>query len=848
MRVPVEWLRSLTPVDAPAGEIAHRLADAGFEVETIHRTGEHWDSIVVGEVIKIDPHPDADRLNLPTVDFGGDPIQVVCGAWNFKVGDKIPFAPAGAALIDPYADEPVLKELKTARIRGVKSRGMICSPKELGLGDSHEGILVLDPDAPLGAPLADVLGDEVIEFELKANRPDALSMVGIAREAAALFGRPLKVLGPKPDETRPPLGLSVEIEVEDSELCARYSAAFVVDVELGESPPWLQRRLELAGVRPINSIVDVTNYVMLELGQPLHAFDWDTVRGGKVGIRPARPGERLTTLDGQDRELTADTLLITDAEGPIALAGVMGGLATEVTERTGTVLLESANFNQYSIRRTARRLALPSEASRRFEKGLPPELTTIALRRCVQLIEEIGAGRGEFLSADAYPAPRPINPVQLPFDRIERLIGVSYSREEVRRVLQAVEFTLAEEGDELLVTPPFWRRDVTYPADVIEDVARLIGYGRIPDTLPVGGVAGPVPGEIDSREDLVRDVLAGLGFTEVVGYALTSEARMARLVPPGLLAAHDSPSALGGPSSWTDVRADAMNAAGRAVADKLLPLDRTPVVLRNPLSRDDNVLRLTGLSTMLETLRANLRHTDRDLLLFEYAPSFIARLGDLPSESRTVTIVAGDRYTSSRWDETSATDLLFIKGAVDELLWRFGVAIELRDGREPPVRHVPLVHPTFATDQAAAVLNGDSAIAAYGQICPRVASAFDLDIPVWAALVDGAALLHHGGAERTFQAWSSYPPARRDLAIVVGGDTQAGDVELAIRRAGKDLVQNLRLFDEYRGDQIPPDKRSLAFAISYGATDRTLTDAEADEAHARIVKALAKRFGAKLRA
>ena len=848
MRVPVEWLRSIASVAVSTDELAERLTDAGFEVETIHRAGEHWDSIVVGQVVKIDPHPNADRLNLPTVDFGSDRLQVVCGAWNFGVGDKIAFAPAGAALVDPYADEPILKELKPARIRGVESRGMLCSPKELGLDDSHEGILILDADAPVGAPLRSVLGDDVIEFELKANRPDALSVIGIAREVAALLDAPLTLPGPASDDAGAALDLSVEIEIEDPDLCPRYSAAFVADVTVADSPAWLRRRLELAGMRPINNIVDATNYVMLEFGQPMHAFDWDTLRGGRIVVRLPRPGERLTTLDGQDRDLASDTLLIADAERPIALAGVMGGAETEVSRRTTTVLLESATFDQFSIRRTARRLALPSEASRRFEKGLPPELTTVALRRCAQLIEQIGAGKAAFLSGDAYPAPSALSPVRLGFDRIERLVGVRYERDEVRRILSAVGFSIDESGDELAVTPPYWRRDVSYPADVIEEVARLTGYGRIPNTLPTGLVTAGVPGEVDSREDRVRDVLAGLGFTEVIGYALTSKARMARLIPPGVLAADDSQSAIGDPSSWTAVRADAMNAAGRAVADRLLPLDRTPVELRNPLSRDDNVLRLTGLSTMLETLRANLRHTDRDLLLFEYAPSFFARPGDLPSEPRTVTIVAGDRYTSGRWDETSATDLLFMKGAVDELLRRFGVAIEPRDGREPSVRHVPLVHPTFATDQAAAVLDGEAAIAAYGQIDARVAGAFDLDAPVWAALIDGASVLRHGDAERAFRGWSSYPPARRDLAIVVGADTHAGDVELAIRRTGRQLVQDLRLFDEYRGDQIPPDKRSLAFAISYGAADRTLTDAEADKVHARIVKALAKRFGAELRA
>ena len=695
MRVPFEWLCELTGIEASVDDVATRLTNAGFEVGAIHRAGEHWDRVVVGEVVRIDPHPNADRLNLPTVNTGSEEIQVVCGAWNFEVGDRIAFAPAGARLWDPYADEPVLKELKPTRIRGVVSRGMLCSTKELGISDDHEGILVLDPDAPLGRPLAEALGGEVLEFELKANRPDALSVLGIAREAAALYGT--QVSSPIPDHRAGEHGPSqpVQLQIDDPALCARYSAALVHDVKVGESPAWIRDRLEQAGVRPISTIVDATNYVMLELGQPLHAFDWDTVRGGFIGVRTPRPGERLVTLDGQDRELTPETLCIVDAEGPVALAGVMGGLDTEVTDTTSSVLLESATFDPVSIRRTAHRLNLRSEASRRFEKGLPPELTVLALRRCVQLIEEIGAGRGEFLTADAYPEPSDPAAVSLAFDRIEQLMGVAYERSEVRQALSSLEFGLEEDGDELRVTPPFWRRDVTAPADVVEEVARLVGYERIPDTLPTGQVMDLAPGEIDERDDEARDVMAGLGFAECVTYALTSEARMARLVPPDLL---DAPpeTPLGDAEAWAAVRETAMNDAGRSLADRLLPLDREPLRLRNPLSMEENALRLTGLGTMLETLRANRRHADRDLLLFDFQPSFLARDGDLPEEPNFLTAVIGERVSADRWNETGTVELPFVRGVVDELLSRSGVPLD-------EASHDDLQHPTFAAGASAAV-------------------------------------------------------------------------------------------------------------------------------------------------
>jgi phenylalanyl-tRNA synthetase beta chain len=839
MRVPFEWLRDLTGIEASVDDVATRLTNAGFEVGAIHRAGEHWDRIVVGEVVRIDPHPNADRLNLPTVTTGSEEIQVVCGAWNFKVGDRIAFAPAGARLWDPYADEPVLKELKPTRIRGVVSHGMLCSTKELGISDDHEGILVLDPDAPLGRPLAEALGGEVLEFELKANRPDALSVLGIAREAAALYGT--QVRSPIPDDRTGDDSSSqpVQLQIDDPALCARYSAALVHDVRVGESPAWIRDRLEQAGVRPISTIVDATNYVMLELGQPLHAFDWDTVRGGFIGVRTPRPGERLVTLDGQDRELTPETLCIVDAEGPVALAGVMGGLDTEVTDTTSTVLLESATFDPVSIRRTAHRLNLRSEASRRFEKGPPPELTVLALRRCVRLIEEIGAGQGEFLTADAYPEPSDPAPVALTFDRIERLMGVAYERSEVRQALRALKFGLDEDGDELRVTPPFWRRDVTAPADVIEEVARLVGYERIPDTLPTGQVMDLAPGEIDERDDEVRDVLAGLGFAECVTYALTSEARMARLLPPDLLdASPDTP--LGNAETWAAVRESAMNDAGRTLTDRLLPLDREPLRLRNPLSMEENALRLTGLGTMLETLRANRRHADRDLLLFDYQPSFLAREGDLPEEPNFLTAVIGERVSADRWNETGTVELPFVRGVVDELLARSGVPAG-------EANHDDLQHPTFAVGAAATVTYRGSLLAAYGQVESEVAAAFDLDERAWALLVDMPAVRAASAGPPSFSAWSEYPSALRDLAIVVDAEVTQADVHDAIQRAGRPLLQSARLFDEYRGEQIPAGKRSLAYALSYAAPDRTLTDKQADRAHNRVVRALQHRLGAELR-
>ena len=839
MRVPFEWLCELTGIDAPVDEVAQRLTNAGFEVETIHRTGGHWRHIVVGQVDRIDPHPNADRLTLPTITTGDQQVQVVCGASNFKVGDKIAFAHEGALLYDPRNPTTELKELKASTIRGVPSHGMLCSAQELGLGNDHDGIVVLDVDAPIGRPLVEVIGNEIIEFELKANRPDVLSMVGIAREAAALYesqfrAPPMEVL-----EHSLSSGLSVNLDIADSDLCPRYSAAFVIDVEVAESPSWLRKRLDLAGMRPINTIVDVTNYVMLELGQPLHAFDWDTLRGGLLGVRNANTGERLVTLDGQDRELTPETLCIVDAEGPVALAGVMGGLATEVTARTKTVLIESATFNPISVRRSARRLALRSEASRRFEKRLPPELTTVALARCVQLLAEIGAGRGEALSADFYPSPSTTVPVRLEFSRIQGLLGASYSSEEVHRVLTAIDFIVEEDGDYLSVTPPFWRRDVASPADVIEEIGRLVGYDRLPETLPLGRVTAGLPGEYDTDEDRVRDVMVGLGFAECVTYALTSESRMARLLPPDLLGGR-SEQPLGDAVAWRTIRESSMNDAGNTVSDRLLPLDRKPVRLVNPLSVEESSLRLTGLSTLLEKLRENRRHIDRDLLLFEAQPSFLHRSGNLPEEPLVLTAVLGQRISANRWDDVTDIQLPFVRGLLDEIFMRIEIDAE-------NVRHEMLQHPTFAAGNAVAASMKGRLLAAYGEISPAISTQFDIEDRTWAVLIDLSMVRKSPSSGHTFSSWSEYPMARRDLAVLVDIATAQADVHKAIQKAGQPLLQTVRLFDEYKGEQIAAGKRSLAYALGYGSPNRTLTDAEADKAHAKVVRALTHKFGAQLR-
>ncbi|MCX7911707.1 MAG: phenylalanine--tRNA ligase subunit beta, partial [Dehalococcoidales bacterium] len=478
MKVPLKWLREYTDVTLPAEELAKRLTAAGFEVAGITRSGGSWENVVIGEIKAISPHPNADRLHLATVDLGGEEETVVCGAPNLHLGDKVPFARPGARLINPYTGKT--EELKPAKIRGVLSRGMICSEKELGISENHEGIMVLGSDAKAGMPLAAYLGDIVFDIEVTANRPDCLSVVGIAREVAALTGQKVHIAEPHYEETDRPIAEYASVEILAPELCPRYCATLITGVKIKESPPWLQERLIACGQRPINNVVDVTNYVMLEYGQPLHSFDYERLRGGKVIVRRAREGEVLVTLDGVARDLTGDMLVIADYDRAVALAGVMGGQNSEVTEGTTAILLEAASFAAACIHRTSRRLGLVSEASTRFERGISPELTIPALRHATQLIAELGGGKVARGLIDIYPGRKPPRSIRLTPQAVRRILGMEVTVQEIARLLGLLGFVCEVGGEQVTAGTPYWRSDIRQDVDLIEEIARLIGYEKIP--------------------------------------------------------------------------------------------------------------------------------------------------------------------------------------------------------------------------------------------------------------------------------------------------------------------------------------------------------------------------------
>src|SRR5579884_724827 len=531
MKVSLKWLRTYTPVTAPVAELARRLTMAGVEVADIYHLGQTWNNVYVGQVSAIERHPNADRLFLVTVNWGdGRDITVVTGASNLAVGDKVPLALAGAMLVDPHLPTPEPRELKPAKIRGILSEGMVCSAKELGLGDDHSGILILDPEARIGTALADELGDVILDLEITPNRPDLLSMIGVAREVSALLDEPLTIPQADHPESGPPVGTLVDVRIVDPDLCPRYTAAVIQGVTISQSPKWMRDRLTAAGLRPINNVVDVTNYVMLEWAQPLHAFDYDKIRGRQIIVRRAGDGETLTLLDGSVRELTSENLVIADAAGAVAVAGVMGGADSEVTSTTTNILIESASFNPVSVRRTSRALKLRTDAAYRFERGLPRQLALPALQRAVQLMLEVAGGVSATGIVDAYPRPADLPEIFLSQSEIKRVLGMELSVETIAELLERLGCQVTREDGGLTVVPPMLRTDLNIPADLCEEVARMLGYEQIPSTLPLGRQPEPTINEDWRWFETLRHFLAGLGLCEVVTYSLTSRERIGRLL------------------------------------------------------------------------------------------------------------------------------------------------------------------------------------------------------------------------------------------------------------------------------------------------------------------------------
>ena len=822
MKVPLSWLKKYVPVSISPEELAHRLTMAGNEVGDVQRIGGNWDrdKVVVGRILSVERHPNADRLTLPTVDLGGgETATVVCGASNVEVGQKIAFARAGARLFSPRTGETEV--LKPARIRGVESSGMVCSALELGLGEDHEGIQVMDKGAPVGTPLVDYLGDTILDIEVTPNRPDCLSILGIAHEVAALTGERVTEPDLSYPEEGPPIESQATIEVADAELCYRYTASLVTGVTIGPSPRWMQELLARVGQRPINNVVDITNYVMLEYDQPLHAFDFDRVKDRTIIVRAARRGEVLTTLDGERRTLGPPMLTIADATDAIGLAGVIGGSNSEVDEGTTSVLLESANFNPVNTRWTRTALGIDTEASYRFERGIRAELAPLALRRATQLMLQIAGGKACKGTVDIYPGRKRASAVKISRKRIKQVLGVDLNMSQVERVLSSLGFEsagepagVAESTERLEATratqedgahwvkPPYWRSDVSIEDDLVEEVARIVGYDTIPTTMLSTSIPYQTHQPIRDLREHLRDLLVASGLQETISYPLTN-----------------------------------LDALGKAHALAKLP---EPLKVANPMSSELTYLRTTLRASVLETLASNRRTSAGEgIRLFEIGRTYLSRALDreLPDEKEMlVGVLSGPRYPASWLASRGEMDFFDAKGVLESVFSRLGVHVRYEASHDSMLR----------PGRTARLMCEETAIGVAGEVQPDVLGRFSLEEGATALFeIDLGSLAQAPQQARRYQTATRFPESYRDLGLIVDTDVPSARIEEVIAR--HDLVETSTPFDVYSGPGVPTGKKSVAFTVVFRSASRTLTASEVERAQRDILRQLERQLGAQLR-
>ena len=779
----------------------------GIEVEAIKQLGTGLDGVIVGRVDAVGPHPNADKLVLCQVDVGeAESLQIVCGAPNVREGMFAPVATIGATL-------PIGLTIKSAKLRGEVSQGMLCSEKELGLSEDAAGLMELSTDVSLGILLTEALGldDVMFELEVTPNRPDCLSLIGVAREVRAETGNPLKLPSVDLRESDTDIRELTSVTIDAPDLCPRYAARVIQGVKVAESPTWLQQRLESVGVGVINNIVDVTNFVLMEYGQPLHAFDYHKLADVKHGlascalrrivVRRASDGEQLTTLDEVDRELTTDMLVIADAEKPVALAGIMGGYDSEITETTCDVLLESAYFNPSSVRATAKALGINTEASYRFERGADPGAVLAALDRAAQLIAELAGGTVCKGIVDVYPGEKPLREIQIRPDRVNFVLGTEIAAAEMEQILSRLGFDVEASGSAYQVTIPTFRSDITREIDLIEEIARVYGYDNIPTTLPKGDIPVPAPDpKVEVRKRLKRFLLAA-GMMEAVNYSFCD------------------------PNCFEKIR---------LVSDSPL---RDAVPLRNPLSPEMSLLRTTLIPGLLENTQHNRNHQINTIGLFEIGSVFV-RDGDQKEPERIAGILAGQIGDGIYGNPYRSPDFFDIKGLVEGMLEVCGIT-------EYTLQKTDM--PTFHPGRNAEVLLRKTSVGTFGEVHPGVLENYDLPYKAYLFEFDLEVLVNAAVFAKRFEPISIYPKVERDLAIVVDKAVLSNMPIDLIYTAGGEWVESVRLFDVYEGEQVPEGKKSLAYAIVYHSANETLTDKAVNALHDKVVKRLNQELGAELR-
>ena len=792
MKLSREWLGEYTTIGAPDKEYCDAMTMSGSKVEGWEVTGSEISRVVVGRVISMERHTNSDHMWVCKIDVGGErELQIVTGAQNVNIGDLVPVALDGSTL-------PGGKEIRTGKLRGELSEGMLCSLGELGLEQRdfpyaiEDGIFILEEDCVPGDDIREVCGlnDSVVEFEITNNRPDCLSVRGLARESACTFHTPLTFAEPTVTAGHGDIHEKLSVEIKDAELCPRYTARMVKNIKIAPSPKWMRRRLRASGVRPINNIVDITNYVMLEYGQPMHAFDYACLHDGKIIVRRAEEGESLRTLDGNDHALTPGMLVIADPEGPVALAGVMGGANSEITDETTTIVFESANFLGHSIRKTAIALGMRTDASGRFEKGLDLFATVPAVDRACELVEMLGAGEVFDGTIDVLDKEPETTFIELDDKRINALLGTDIPREFMTDTLTSLGFEL--NGNTLTV--PSWRGDCTMLADIAEECARFWGYNKI-EATDIRGAA--TQGGYSEKTLFVRKLgtaCRAMGYTEVVTYSFVSPSSLDKIKIPA-----DSPL-------------------------------RDNYRILNPLGEDTSVMRTTALPSMLGVLSTNLSRRNMEAKLYEMATVYKKQPGKVLADERTVLTLGA--YGGD-------VDFFALKGAVEALLCA---------ARTPDVRFTADTETAaFHPGRCAAVWSGDTRLGTLGQIHPDVCAAYGLDGATYCAEIDVVLLHDLEGAEPVYTPLPRFPAITRDIAVVCDAAVPVGELTECIRKAEKNVLRGVKLFDVYTGVGIPEGKKSVAFSLTLRSDDGTLTDDHAEEAVRAVLDALRENFGAVIR-
>lgn len=796
MLVPIKWLKDYVDIDMDIKEFADGMTMSGSMVEGVEDIGQNIEKVVVGKILEISTHPDADKLLVTKVDVGGEIVQIITGATNIRENDYVPVALHGSSL-------PNGTKIKRGKLRGLESNGMLCSPDELGLDaeslpsgvDMVDGIYILDRAYPLGKDIKEVLGldDKIIEFEITNNRPDCLSILGIAREAAATFGLKMKYPSEEVSGKDGEASDYISASVKDADLCLRFAIRVIKDVKIKNSPSWMQERLLKAGVRPINNIVDITNYVMLETGQPMHAYDLDMLENKEIVVRRAEKDEKVTTLDENERNLDDSILVIADGKKAIGIAGIMGGYNSEIKEDTRTIAFECANFDAVNIRLSSKKLGLRTEASSRFEKGLDMEIVSLAMNRACHLVEMLDAGEVVGGTIDIYPAKKEKRMVTLRSDRVKWLLGVDIPIARVKRMLESLEFEVA--GEEVLeIKVPTFRDDVTMEADLIEEIARLYGYNNIPSKLMDTTFT---QGGRDAKQqirNIVRDNMEAQGLYEAYTYSFVS------------------------PAVFNQINLKAENPLRKAI--KIL----------NPLGEEQSIMRTTMIPNILEVISRNYNRKIVEGMFYELSKVYLSEdlpLKDLAYERDTLTIgIYGN------------VDFYDLKGIIENMLSILNIS---------KYRVLPSNHESFHPGRTAELLINNKRIGYLGEIHPDVLDNYDIPSRVYIAELDFEEIFRQIDLTIKYKPLPKYPSIERDIAVVVAEEVTAGQIEEIIRNKGGRLVDEVKLFDIYRGSQIEEGYKSMAYSIVYRSDEKTLTEEDITKVHNKILNSLTNQVGAVLR-